>query len=717
MENDYLTSLARSPKAIQTRDGNAYPYIERLTKEFPIARQHRRGMQGMGSDFTYAKVITRTDARDHRIPEMYIGCHVALMRLHPDLGERFNLFKEIPVIYSHYDDLRGSFAKQIGTTLRALPPERSLVETGIYWLYTKDAPVGQLSSLSTPDSRFIQLPITSSGQSWANALYDSLTAAIYATDLFDQTGSVVGEQFFGRDNLIKQLRSELGSGKISGLFGLRKTGKTSVLKELATQPEVDQVVVYVDIESTSGDRDPAATLSRKVLEELSRSLQRSDYSTGDIARTLEQADKEGLQLDLPTLERCISSALTTKKNRNISLILLIDEVENLFPHDFRDRRSTESQSSIVNFFSRLRSLHQQNDRFNFLVAGITASILEVAEIYGSSNPLFQLATPHWLPPLSIEESKDLLKTTGKRQGMMWTDGACDVAFKESGGHAVLLRKVASAVFSSQNSTLLAKGPVSSEDVLDAKSQYAHSVSTLASEIIEFNRKFYPDDFGVLELINSGTAYMEAKSEWPDAIQRLSALGLIVEEENGWSPSRLLSLSTYGKRLRREPARQETEALLELGESSRVEYKGSFEADLAARGIPPQVMHWNCVKAVLGFLNREGGTVLIGVSDGGDVLGIDADLELYQNNLDRFQRKVNEVLSNTLGDAVSSSLAILYESIYGHMICRIDVPKSQNLVFLKKDFGRGKASDLYVRRSGETKGLSGIEIVEYHTNRQ
>lgn len=308
-------------------------------------------------------------------------------------------------------------------------------------------------------------------------------------------------------------------------------------------------------------------------------------------------------------------------------------------------------------------------------------------------------------------------TTGKRQGMTWTEGACDVAFRESGGHAVLLRKVASAVFNSQDNAQFAQGPVSTEDVLDAKSQYAHSVSALASEIIEFNRKFYPDDFGVLEMINSGTAFVEAKSEWPNSVQRLSALGLIIEEENGWSPSRLLGLSDYGRRLRREPTRQSTEELLEQGEDIGVEYKGSFEADLMERGIPAATMHWNCVKAVLGFLNREGGTLIIGAADDGNVLGLDSDLSIYQSSIDRLQRKVNEVFSNALGDAVSSSLSIKYESINDQMVCRIDVPKSQNLIFLKRDFGQGKDSVLYVRRSGETKGLSGIDIVTYHTSRQ
>lgn len=717
MNDDYLTTLARSSKAIQTRDRSVYPHFESLFNEFPIARQHRRGLQGMGSDFTYAKMITRSDAKEFKIPDIYIGCHIALLRLHPDLGERFNLFKEIPVIYSRYDDLRGSFAKQISTPLRALPPERALIEAGIYWLYTKAAPAGQFASLSTPDSRFVQLPIEQSGKSWAEALYKALTEAIYATDLFNQTRSVVGEQFFGRANLIKLLRSELGSGKISGLFGLRKTGKTSVLKELALHPESEQVVVYVDIESTSGDSDPATTLSRKVLEELSTSLQRAGYSAGDITRTLEQATKEGLELDLSTLERCIASVLTTKKNREISLVLLIDEVENLFPHDFRDRTPGKAEASIVNFFSRFRSLHQQNDRFNFLVAGITATILEVAEIYGSSNPLFQLATPHWLPPLAPAESEDLLKTTGKRQGMTWTDDACNVAYQESGGHAVLLRKVASAVFNNQDNDALAQAPVSAEDVMDSKSQYAHSVSGLASEIIDFNRKFYPDDFSVLELISSGTAYTEAKSEWPESVQRLNALGLIIEEDSGWSPSRLLSLSSYGKQLRREPARQSTESLLESGEDFRVEYKGSFEADLMERNIPAHVMHWNCVKAVLGFLNREGGTLLVGVADNGEVLGLDSDLSIYQNSLDKLQRKVNGVFSNTLGDAIASSLAIQYENLHDRTVCRIDVPKSQNLVFLQKDFSQGKSSELYVRRSGETKGLSGVEIVTYLANRR
>ena len=133
-----------------------------------------------------------------------------------------------------------------------------------------------------------------------------------------------------------------------------------------------------------------------------------------------------------------------------------------------------------------------------------------------------------------------------------------------------------------------------------------------------------------------------------------------------------------------------------------------------RNIPAHVMHWNCVKAVLGFLNREGGTLLVGVADNGEVLGLDSDLSIYQNSLDKLQRKV---FSNTLGDAIASSLAIQYENLHDRTVCRIDVPKSQNLVFLQKDFSQGKSSELYVRRSGETKGLSGVEIVTYLANRR
>src|SRR5699024_5934237 len=170
-------------------------------------------------------------------------------------------------------------------------------------------------------------------------------------------------------------------------------------------------------------------------------------------------------------------------------------------------------------------------------------------------------------------------------------------------------------------------------------------------------------------------------------------GLVDEDENGWAPSQLLSLSAYGKSLRRQPARLPTTELIRAGEKMKVEFKGSFEADLKGRGIPAKDMQWNCIKSILGFLNREGGSLLIGIADDGERVGLSADLEKVGGSQDKLQLRINNALSSTLGDGVTSSLTITYEGAANELICRIDVPKSQNLVFLRQDFSKGKTHEL------------------------
>lgn len=96
--SQYLSNLASSPDAIQTRDPHVLNYLDKLYQKHPVARQHRRAFMMMGADFTYALYVSPAEAKRAGIPDHYIGSYLALVRLHPSMGERFNIFKEIPVI-------------------------------------------------------------------------------------------------------------------------------------------------------------------------------------------------------------------------------------------------------------------------------------------------------------------------------------------------------------------------------------------------------------------------------------------------------------------------------------------------------------------------------------------------------------------------------------------------------------------------------------------
>lgn len=96
--------------------------------------------------------------------------------------------------------------------------------------------------------------------------------------------------------------------------------------------------------------------------------------------------------------------------------------------------------------------------------------------------------------------------------------------------------------------------------------------------------------------------------------------------------------------------------------------------------------FSSLKNIAGFLNSEGGTLLIGVSDYWEIKGLDRDLnETKFENLDDIQHfithKIESVFSNNLN---KKDIDISFPEINGNTIARIDVEKSDEPIFVNKN---------------------------------
>src|SRR5206468_7845903 len=76
---------------------------------------------------------------------------------------------------------------------------------------------------------------------------------------------------------------------------------------------------------------------------------------------------------------------------------------------------------------------------------------------------------------------------------------------------------------------------------------------------------------------------------------------------------------------RMPTSVVTADLIRAGESKWVEFKQTGRVNVHT-GQPDKVMGDMVVRAVAGFMNAEGGILLLGVTDTGDVSGIEVDLK-------------------------------------------------------------------------------------------
>ncbi|AKQ40851.1 transcriptional regulator [Aurantiacibacter atlanticus] len=126
------------------------------------------------------------------------------------------------------------------------------------------------------------------------------------------------------------------------------------------------------------------------------------------------------------------------------------------------------------------------------------------------------------------------------------------------------------------------------------------------------------------------------------------------------------------------------------------------------------------KTVAAFANSyEGGTLLIGVSDDGEALGLEQDyVALGDADKDRFELHLRNLFSEALGQNVTASkLKISFPEIEGVEICKIDVrPADAAVVLTVADKNGLKSEKLYVRSGNSSPEMPMSEVQAFLNKR-
>ena len=156
----------------------------------------------------------------------------------------------------------------------------------------------------------------------------------------------------------------------------------------------------------------------------------------------------------------------------------------------------------------------------------------------------------------------------------------------------------------------------------------------------------------------------------------------------------------------------TEELLG-SETREVEYKQSARWSVREQR-KDRAMEQVVVKTVAGMLNDHGGTLLIGVTDDGEPVGLEADYALVKPpNADGLVNWLDTLFDNSLGHTGANRLAIRMDQLDGNDICRIDVPASSRPIWVKNPNGD---DTLYQRRNNSTRQVPTEEIEPFLTDR-
>ncbi len=153
---------------------------------------------------------------------------------------------------------------------------------------------------------------------------------------------------------------------------------------------------------------------------------------------------------------------------------------------------------------------------------------------------------------------------------------------------------------------------------------------------------------------------------------------------------------------------ELKKLILIGENEKLEMKSSLRYDLRQNVVNKKLEHI-IAKTISAFLNSEGGNLIIGIDDDGNVLGLEKDIDtLSKKNIDGFELHLRNIIKKYLGSSFEMYLKVTFPTMNGKTICKVKILKSGKPVFATFD---GKDS-FYVRNGNSSIPKNREEQSEY-----
>jgi hypothetical protein len=149
-------------------------------------------------------------------------------------------------------------------------------------------------------------------------------------------------------------------------------------------------------------------------------------------------------------------------------------------------------------------------------------------------------------------------------------------------------------------------------------------------------------------------------------------------------------------------------LIARGEDDDLEFKSSFRFDYHTQKVN-KALESVIIKAITGFMNARGGSLLIGVADDGTVLGLEPDYNtLGRKDGDGFTQLLMSTIASRIGTPACKLVKILFYKQTGKEVCRVIVLPSPIPVYAKEE----NQSRFYVRTGSGTREMDVPEAVTF-----
>lgn len=441
--------------------------------------------------------------------EIAVGsCHYRYILFKPteDYVINFNLQREIPVIFSDYEvleprslDVAAHVAKDIPSALR-LDRSCQIVVSRDNNVEEKLGEMLRDSNLSSVVIPFSYKEFVSGEMTPAHIL-DRFRKYLFDADLFTTSQPIVNDVFFfGRRDYALDVATKCKSSPcLCGVFGLRRSGKTSML--YAIQRQLDSAgcpVVFIPCQEELETLEWKGALYR-VTEDVRCILELDiDILASDAAYEADAANAFGEDMD------------TMLQGRSSPVVLMFDEIEAITFGVGETIGPWYDGNSFVHFWNVLRGYcTRPNSNLSIVVAGTNPMINEIPVIGNARipNPMFQQLSAanqgSYLKPFDIPSVKTMIDTLGGYMGIKFNNSIPGKLVEDCGGHPYLIRLLCGQIYKYVRENGLSRPFEVSKAVYEAarvefeKSNDAESFYLMILEILQTS---YPLEYNTLKIL-------------------------------------------------------------------------------------------------------------------------------------------------------------------------------------------------------------------------
>jgi hypothetical protein len=262
-------------------------------------------------------------------------------------------------------------------------------------------------------------------------------------NLYDDRNAISDAMtFFGRTAVLNRLQADLTNLQGVGLFGLRKSGKTSAILQLDLAFR-GYPVVRVDLQCHGEKTRFGRDLFQEILNKLTARTKSSIEIPDRLASPLPEAvDASAVALDF---QRKVGglSALLKRAGANLPVICCLDEMERILPVASDPRERVQEFNAV---FGALRALSQESRTLALLVTDVHPDCNRInhwPQTDTITNPLYNFFKEIYLSPFDEQETDRMLTDIGRLMGIGIDQQTLAAIYRQSGGHPYIARQLAS----------------------------------------------------------------------------------------------------------------------------------------------------------------------------------------------------------------------------------------------------------------------------------